>query len=231
MGSKEIVEAVCKAALLEGCKENRYAKKTKKVCGEKKGLTELPLIFPSTSYHIINLQSEPVSYKTFQSYDPNVRATYGKFMLTFLNEKDRRVRYGRRFVIDQDLIRARIFFYNYSELKSIAKRVPEVNWILQNSTFEPDLLDVARRHVGVPFVFTVDWVRYDKLITKKAEEQGIDIEFKPFVTHKYSEKKHQEEIEEKFLSERRDINDYRVDIKGMYERKPEYYEDEKDNEE
>lgn len=218
--SNNIVDVICKASLLENSL-NVKSKKRKKLNGKELGVAEQPLSFPSTSYHIIDLRSEPVDVATFQSFDPNVRATFGKFMITFLNKNDNRVRKGRRFVIDQDLIRARIFFYDYRELKKVAERVPEVAWILQNSTLTEELLDVAIRHVGVPFIFTIDWVRYDKMIAEKAEAKGIDLDLKPFVTSRHSEKIYKEKFEGKILSERRNINDYTKDIGNLYNENPE----------
>lgn len=223
MGSKEVVEAICKGALLE----NSLTYKTgtgviQDVLDEMKrgGFKTKPILFPGTSYHVVDLTDKPVNPDTFQAFDPNVRATFGKFMLTFLNKNDRRVRRGRHFVLDQDLIRARIFFYNWGELMFIAERVPEVAWIVRNSTLTPELLELACQHVGVPFVFTIDWVRY----AKKLREIEKDLKA-PYVTY-LTTKEACDKYKDKLLSDRRNINDYTADIAGLYDNNPEDYKDE-----
>lgn len=227
MGSKEVVEAICKASLLE----NSLTKKTgkgviKDALEETKwgGEKPEPIIFYGSSYHVIHLQDKPVTLESFNSFDPNVRATFGKFTLTFFCKNDWRVRKGRRFVIDQDLIRARIFFYNSKELARIAKKVPEVAWIVRNSTLTDELLDLATQHTGIPFVFTVDWPRYAKKIKEQAELENIDIDERPYVTYNATRDVY-DKYKDKYISERKNINDYNAAIGDLYNHTLEDYED------
>lgn len=220
MGSKETIETICKAALLESALTKKTGTGVLKEAVEnwnEMGLKKAQAVTPFTSYHVVHLLDKPLTIDTFQSFDPMIRSTYGKYMLTYLHAGDKKVRRGRRFVLDQDLIRARVFFKNWDELMWIASRNVEVAWIVRNSHISKELVSLCALHVGVPFCFTVDWVGYDAKIREQISEEQQHY-FPTFLTHRCSDEDYYNKYQDLKMSDRRNINDYRKDIAGMYER-------------
>lgn len=129
---------------------------------------------------------------------------------------------NKHFMIGQDLIRWRVMVYGPRHWHRLASHVPELGWIDRNSTLTDDLFHVAAEHPGMSFYFTVEWVRYSNMIKKKAAEQGIDIDNRPFMVWA-GPKWQAEEMNEKYkLAEKRKKSYYiQEDIEAEKESKGE----------
>ena len=65
--------------------------------------------------------------------------------------------------------------------------IPELGWIVRNTTFDDKLFAVAKAHPGMPIPFCIDAVRYYDMIVAKMNGAGIDPTVnKPFVTFKFA---------------------------------------------
>ncbi len=104
----------------------------------------------------------------------------------------------------------------------LARRVPEFGWIDRNSTLTNRLFAIAKKHPGMNFYFTVDWVRYADMIEAKAAKAGLDIDHKPFVVWAGTNKVKAEMNEKYKLAEKRKKSYYiQEDIEAEKESKGE----------
>jgi hypothetical protein len=146
---------------------------------------------------VVHLLDLPVAL-SFGEIDPNIRTTNGRFSITYNPEgSPKRVR-NKPYTIGQDLLACRICVSGPGHFYSLSRRIPELGWIVRWSTLEDDLFALAKQHPGITFYFDVNWVKYGRMIEKKAEEMGIDIDHKPFVCY-ITTKKKMDEIRSKFL--------------------------------
>ena len=127
----------------------------------------------------------------------SVRSTSGYFTLTYNPEGSPKYVKGKPYTFGQDLIACRICVSGPAHFKKLCTRIPELMWIKKWSFLNDGLWGLAKKHPGVSFGFNVDWVRYGTMIENKAEEMGIDIDHKPFLTYITSAEK-MKELREKY---------------------------------
>lgn len=210
-----IIDKIVAEAKLEdeACKRNRkYRNLGLKTAHEKMGITENTLVSPYTTHIIMNIHDEPVSAVTFQSGDPDVRATNGCYTLQYLPRTDRRSIPGKPYIIGQDLIRMRICVSGPDHFNRLASRIPELAWMRRNTTISNELFGFAKMHPGIPLYFTIDWVKYGGKIIKKAEKAGLDINHKPFVAYCCSKSTFETMFKGKELCEKKTDKDYAQEI-------------------
>lgn len=148
--------------------------------------------------HIISLKDEPVSLENFTNYDDSVRTTAGFYTLTYVPTTDLRYVKNKPYVIGQDLIRMRVTVSGPKHWGCLSSRIPELGWIERWCPQIKDksraLFGLAKRHPGMNFYFSPDWVAYARLIDEKAKAAGIDLDRRVFVTYKCT-KERREQIE------------------------------------
>lgn len=137
--------------------------------------------------HVIDLSERPISLLKMANFDPNIRSTGGFYTIKYipLNNKERIP--NRPFRIGQDLVRGRVHVAGFIQWHIFSRTVPELKWLERNSTLTDELFRIAKCHPGMSFYFTVDWVKYDKMIREKAAAEGIEINNKSFVTYMTTE--------------------------------------------
>ena len=189
-------------------KERLKLKKQRQTYLDERGISENAFISPSSYNYIISLQDKPVSAKHFQNKDPNIRGTRGLYSIKYIPTTDIKYKQGLPFQIGQDLIRWRVFCSGYPMWKALANSIPELGWINRNSTISHELFTIAKCHPGMTVWFTIDWVKYTEKITTKAEQENIDINYKPLVAYKCSMSEYETEFKGKELADIKDYNDY-----------------------
>lgn len=223
-----IIDKLCEAALLEQSFIEMAEKKREKRMAKKGGIARNTLVSPENHYHVINLLDEPISYKTFTALDPMVCTTFGKYTITYYDRNHPRVKNDNsgQFVMGQDLIRTSLRFFGYRDFYKQSKYVVELGWLQRNTTISEELFELARRHAGTPFIFTIKFVEYARMIEEKAKERGIDTYTEPpFVTRSCSPEEWKEKYKDLKISGPRHWQAYRNDLKKM-----EIEQDEQDEE-
>lgn len=133
---------------------------------------------------VVSLDENPIVIDLSTGLLPtNVRTTSGFFTLTYNPEGSPKRVKDKPYTFGQDLIAARISVSGPKHLKALGKRIPEIGWILRWSFFTDDLFALAKQHPGIAFGFNVNWPKYAAMIEAKAEQMGIDIDHKPFLTY------------------------------------------------
>jgi len=139
---------------------------------------------------IVSLDEMPVVIDPATGLLPRtVRATSGFFTLTYNPEGSPKRIKDKPYTFGQDLIAARISVSGPRHLKALGKRIPEIGWIIKWSFLTDDLWALAKKHPGMSFGFNVNWPAYARMIEAKAEQMGIDIDHKPFVSYVTSKAK------------------------------------------
>lgn len=150
-------------------------------------VSPLAFISPLAYKLIVHLKDEVVTQEQIQGLDPNLRVTKGLYMIKYIPTTDKRRKKGRPFCIGQDLIRMGVYVAGVRHWNYMCDRIPELDWIRRNSTVNSDekmqgMMNLAVKHPGMTFWFSVDWLGYyDKLLAKA----GTDIE-KPYGAWKCS---------------------------------------------
>ena len=210
------IDKLVVAALVEDDRKRKAGMKwkhdKKKAFEERVGVIENSLVSPRAYYYIVSLNDEPVSFEHFKDRDPNVRATQGIYSLTYFPDTDYKQKKGQPYVIGQDLIRWRITCSGYPHWKCLAKRIPELGWIDRNTNISRGLFAIAKQHPGLTLMFTPKLDEYCEMIQKKADELGIDIDHKPLVAYKCSQKDYEEKFKNKQLSEIKQFYHYMKEI-------------------
>lgn len=219
---KNMIDALCQAAILEQSflerAENKNAKRRASKRGEAYpgGVSGNSIIEPKHCYHIVQLDEEPVTPETFQIGDPKVRSTFGKYILIYLLAQDRRAKNGKRFLICQDLIHASLVFKDINDFYKTAKAVPEIKWLARNTTLTRELFLLAMRHPGMAFVFTIKHVEYANMIEEKMKKYGMDTyKYPPFVAFPCSHEDYEEKYKDLKMSMPRTWVDYQNDLKKI----------------
>lgn len=183
------IQIICDEAKLENTEFKRHGR----LNGQYLGKTREAKIIKNFAFqpffvkHIISVKNEPVSLRTFTNYDDSVRTTAGFYTLTYVATTDKRYVKGKPYVIGQDLLRMRVTVSGYQHFSCIAKSIPELAWIKQwCPQLQPKLFGLAKRHPGMNFYFSPDWIGYADMIYEKAEREGIDLNNKVFVTYECS---------------------------------------------
>lgn len=160
--------------------------------------SENSILPPRQYYYIVNIHDEPICLDTVRSGDPNIRATKSLYTIQYI-PKASPVRSGKFcYLIGQDLVRMRVLVSCFKHWSALSRRVPELGWIDRNTNLGPDLFAMAKMHPGTIFRFTIEFGKYGNKILKKAQEKGIDIDNKPFVTYAYSQDVYEKYKDKKF---------------------------------
>lgn len=161
--------------------------KTKNV-GEK--ISELVLVEDRlTKAHqwrmCISLQYKPITendYYNAPKIRPDIRTTSGIYYIKYVPRCDRWRVLAFPYVFVNDITNKRIVVSGPEHLKELAKQIPEIRFILDNSSYDDGLFKVADMHPGIKIPFCLDTVRYCDKILKNAKENGIDIQNRPLVS-------------------------------------------------
>ena len=194
---RSAIEIICDEAKRENTELKRYGRLNGRYIGDTRESKLIKNIDfqPFFVKHLVSLKDEPISLDTFMNYDDSVRTTAGYYTLTYVPTTSKRYVKGKPYVIGQDMVRLRVTVSGPKHFGCVAKAIPELGWIKRwCPQLKSDLFGLAKRHPGIPFYFAPDWLGYAQLIEKRAEEQGIDIDHKPFVAYACNLKK-KEEIE------------------------------------
>ena len=217
---KSVARIICEEALRENTELKRYdrlngrwAKKSDAIEeNQQKNIDFRPFFFK----HTVSLIDEPVSLETFMNFDPNVTVTAGYYSITYYHPQSKKYVRGKPFAIGQDMIRGRILVSGYAHLKMLAKKIPELAWMLRwCPLLDHRLFAVAKCHVGKTFFFTPDWASYGQLIKDKAKQQGIDIHDEPFVSYECKQETKDEINKTHLLAPMKSTEDYRDVIKEV----------------
>ena len=136
----------------------------------------------------IRLDEKPVFQDQVKNLDPMLRMTKGLVMIKYTPRGSKDYRVGRPFKIGQDLIRWDIRVSGPREWEMLAQRVPELKWLMRNTTLNREMFSLAAQHPGMTFWCNVDWPKY----AKKLQEQCPEISERPFACHKTSLKDYKE---------------------------------------
>lgn len=161
--------------------------------------------------HVVSLLDQPVSLDTFTNYDETVRTTAGFYTLTYIPSGSKAYVKGKPYVIGQDMIRLRVTVSGYKHWGALSGRIPELGWIKRwCPQLCPALFGLAKKHPGMNFYFAPDWLGYAQLIEKRAEEQGIDIDHKPFVVYAVGPEKLEEINSTHLMAPKKKKSDYQT---------------------
>ena len=204
------IQQIANAALIEQSGKPRY-KQGKIAKNLSEGMLIQNIFTPQSSYYyVVSLSEKPVSLKDFKSFDPDIKITKGLYTIQYIPMADCSRNPKFPYLIGQDLVRIRVTVSGPAHWGCLCERIPELKWIKRNSTFTDELFRIAKMHPGLAIRFGIDIPRYCRLIEKKAEEMGIDIDHKPLVCYQWSEK-FREENKDKQICPIRTKADY-VDV-------------------
>ena len=166
------------------------------------------LVNPFSLYKLVSLDEKPVSFDTYVSgSDNNIRATRGIYTITYVSRPNSQ---GKNYMVSQDLMSGMFTVSGWPHFVKLCERIPELAWIKRNSIgLCPELFAMAKRHPGLGFQFTIDWIRYGQKIIETAEAEGIDIDNKPFVAFKCNYKDFDEKYRFKVLGPKKRTVSYR----------------------
>lgn len=150
--------------------------------GEEVEISEHAFVSPYAYKYALRLDDKPVNWNQIFNLDPALRMTKGVYMIKYVPKGSKDHRKGRPWKIGQDLIRWDIRVSGPKEWHELAKRVPEIGWLERNSTLNDRMFDLAVRHPGMSFWFSVDWIGYED----KLQAQSKSVLKKPFVSRKCS---------------------------------------------
>lgn len=171
---------VIKQAYLEDETQRKLVREASRKRGNK------PKNVPVTAFlkKVVSLDEEPPCIEPFSGILPrNVRTTNGFFSLVYNPEGSPKRVKDKPYTFGQDLFAAKISVSGPRHLKALGTRIPEIGWILKWSNFDDRLFALAKKHPGVAFGFNVRWADYAEMIERKAEQEGIDIDHKPFLMY------------------------------------------------
>lgn len=133
---------------------------------------------------VVSLDEMPITIEPFSGLlSTNVRTTSGFFTLVYNPEGSPKRVKDKPYTFGQDLFAARISVSGPRHLRALGERIPEIGWILKWSYFSDELFALAKKHPGIAFGFNVNWPEYAKMVEAKAEQMGIDIDHKPYLTY------------------------------------------------
>lgn len=183
---KSAIKTICDEALLENSELKQHGRYNGRYIGdtiEARSIKNLDFQ-PTFRKHLVRLDDEPVSLHAFTNFDPAVCATAGWYNIIYVPKSSKRYVKGKPYIIGQDLVRLRVTVSGYSHWCCLAKRIPELGWIKRwCPQLQAKLFGLAKRHPGMNFYFSPDWITYADMIMDKAKKQGIDIDGAPFVTY------------------------------------------------
>lgn len=135
-----------------------------------------------------------ISEKFFLS---GIVSTKGCYSITYNPENSPKRIKNKPYTIGQDLVKGLISVSGPAHFKCLCKRIPELHFLLKWTNFDDYLFNLAKMHPGVGFTFCMNWADYGKMIEKKAEEMGLDINHKPFFVY-ITTKEKMDEMRDKY---------------------------------
>lgn len=175
-------------------------------------IIENMLISPTSTKFIVDTRDIPVDVANFIKFDPHIHATDGCYSIRYIPTTDRRHVRGKPYVIGQDMVRLRVTVSGPEHWHALSSRIPELGWIRRNSTLTDELFGICKKHPGMAFWFTLDFVKYTNKINEKAKNMGIDIDNKPLVAYKCSKKDYEEKYKNKELAPARCWYDFQKEV-------------------
>lgn len=157
-------------------------------CGVERGVNAETYVSPLAYKYVVDLRDLPVYYEQIKALDPNLRMTKGLYMIKYTPRGSGEYRKGRPFKLGQDLIRWDIRVSGPADWNRLCDRIPELGWLRRNSTFTDRMFDLAAKHPGMSFWYSLDWVRYEDLIQSKTNT----VLEHPLVSRKVSAKDYNE---------------------------------------
>ena len=142
-------------------------------------------VSPYAYKFVISITDKPVFFDQIKDLDPDLRVTKGMYMIKYVPRTSKDYKKGRPWKIGQDLLRWDIRVSGPKYWHEICRKVPELAWIERNSMLTDELFDLAARHPGMTFWFSVDWVKY----VQKIEAQCGFKTLTPLVSYKCSVEK------------------------------------------
>ena len=188
-----------KNVLVREAYNEHFATKSAQANGCRKARNK-PKDMPVSAFFkkVVALDELPVAIEPFTGLlSRNVRTTNGYFTLTYNPEGSPKRIKDKPYTVGQDLLAARICVSGPAHFKMLCTRIPELMWIKKWSYLTDELWAIAKKHPGVAFGFNVNWPAYADMIEAKAEEMGIDIDHKPFLTYITTAEK-MEELRKKY---------------------------------
>ena len=166
------------------------------------GVSALTFVSPLAYKVIIHLQDKRVSQDMIQNMDQNLRVTKGCYMIKYIPKTNSKYKKGRPWCIGQDLIRMGIYIGGWRHWNYLCDRIPELDWIRRNSTLTQRWFDIAAKHPGMSFWFTVDWPGYESKLAAQPEPVSVQKtesghEPAPFVAHKCSGEEYRKHYKDK----------------------------------
>jgi len=126
-------------------------------------------VSPWVSRLVISVDDTPVSWKRIMRKDRSLRFTTGNYALCYKPSGSNVHNARSPFVLWTDVIGFKVSVCCANHLRDLAAYIPEVGWLLRNTTFCDELFDIARKHAGVPIPFSLKVDEY----VRKLEAQGI----------------------------------------------------------
>ena len=139
--------------------------------GEEIEVNECEPASPYAYKYFCRMDDLPVLWDQIQNLDPMLRATKGLYMIKYTPIHSKDYRRGRPFKIGQDLIRWDVRVSGPKEWHELCKKLIEFGWMERNSTLTDELFRIAKMHPGMTFWFSVDWVRYEKMLQAQSKEK------------------------------------------------------------
>lgn len=153
--------------------------------GEEIEVNAQAFVSPLAYKYIIDLRDRPVFFEQIQNLDPNLRATKGMYMIKYVPKGSADRKKGRPWKIGQDLIRWDIRVSGPVEWNSLCEKIPELAWLKRNSTLTPNMFNIAVKHPGMSFWFTIKWDEYETYLEQQLEQLKLKLD-KVFVSRKCS---------------------------------------------
>jgi len=163
-------------------------KKRNKNVGEK--IAELVLVEDRlTKCHqwrlCVSLQYKPITeydYYNAPKIRPDIRTTSGIYYIKYVPRCDRWRVLAFPYVFVNDITNKRIVVSGPEHLKALANEIPEIRFILDNSSYDDELFNIAAMHPGIKIPFCLDSINYCKKIIANACNDNIDINDRPLVS-------------------------------------------------
>lgn len=135
--------------------------------GREAEINAQTFVSPLAYKFTISLTEKNVTLDMIQRMDPDLRITKGLFMLKYVPKTNSDYKKGRPWKMGQDIIRMGIRLSGPKHWHMLCNRIPELKWIERNSTLTDELFGLCAQHPGMTFWFSVDWVRYAKMLEDK----------------------------------------------------------------
>lgn len=131
--------------------------------GKVKGSGIIANTIVSASQHkfIIDLLDRPISVDLCKSHPEMLRLTTGMYRIKYFGYGSKYHKKDRPFYFDCDLFEKGFKVSGPEMLKAYAEQIPEVAWIMRNTSISDSLFDAAYecRGIGIPFTIKIGMYR------------------------------------------------------------------------